>query len=86
VDLKEKPYEEVDSSFGLHRSFSSSILFFASSSFILRNILSAILMARSIALGVGGMLRSQRSQKEHLQKVFSEASAEAIICKASAQR
>jgi hypothetical protein len=52
VDLKDEPCEEVDSSFGLQRSSSySSILFFASSSFILRNIISVILMARSIALG-----------------------------------
>ena len=52
VDFKDEPCEDVDSSFGLHRSFSSSsILFFASSSFILRNILLVVLMARSIAVG-----------------------------------
>ena len=72
VDLKDEPCEEVDSSFGLHRSFSSSILFFASSSFILRNILSAILMARSIALG------STSAPKDKVEATSTFSSLEAL--------
>jgi hypothetical protein len=63
----------VDSSFGLHRSFSSSsILFFASSSFILRNILSAFLMARSIAVG------TTSAPKDEVEATSTFSSLEAL--------
>jgi hypothetical protein len=73
VDLKDEPCEEVDSTFGLHRSFSSSsILFFTTSFFILRNILSVILMARSIALG------STSTPKDEVEATLTFSSLEAL--------